>query len=183
MGIFITKEYIMKYNVVTNGKVVKKNLSKNQAEDYCEKMNKEFMDSQEKVQKQKVKSGLPLRKSKYELYKVEVVKENVIRLTESDLVRIIERIISEGNIDKSTKTKDFNVKMDNFQDSVKKFLKGKDCKVRQVGDDFEVHSGDTMIQIMFRKTGIKIKKEGDKFGKEFDFNEMGKIKSELNKML
>jgi hypothetical protein len=36
---------------------------------------------------------------------------------------------------------------------------------------------------MFRKTGIKIKKEGDKFGKEFDFNEMGKIKSELNKML
>ncbi|CAB4130130.1 hypothetical protein UFOVP117_270 [uncultured Caudovirales phage] len=173
----------MKYNVVTNGKVVKKNLSKKQAEDYCEKMNKEFMDSQEKVQKQKVKSGLPLRKSKYELYKVEVVKENVIRLTESDLVRIIERVINEGNIDKSTKTKDFDVKMDNFQDSVKKFLKGKDCKVKQVGDDFEVHSGDTMIQVMFRKTGINIKKEGDKFGKEFDFNEMGKIKSYLNKML
>ena len=73
--------------------------------------------------------------------------------------------------------------MDNFQDNVKKFLKGKDCKVKQVGDDFEVHSGDTIIQVMFRKTGIKIKKEGDKFGKEFDFNEMGKIKSELNNML
>lgn len=173
----------MKYNVVTNGKVVKKNLSKKQAEDYCEKMNKEFMDSQEKVQKQKVKSGLPLRKSKYELYKVEVVKENVVRLTESDLIRIIERVINEGNIDKSTKTKDFDVKKDNFQDSVKKFLKGKDCKVTQVGDDFEVHSGDTMIQVMFRKTGIQIKKEGDKFGKEFDFDEMGKIKSYLNKML
>ena len=85
----------MKYNVVTNGKVVKKNLSKNQAEDYCEKMNKEFMDSQEKVQKQKVKSGLPLRKSKYELYKVEVVKENVVRLTEKELTNIIKKVISE----------------------------------------------------------------------------------------
>jgi hypothetical protein len=85
----------MKYNVVTNGKVVKKNLSKKQAEDYCEKMNKEFMDSQEKVQKQKVKSGLPLRKSKYELYKVEVVKENVVRLTEKELTNIIKKVISE----------------------------------------------------------------------------------------
>lgn len=85
----------MKYNVVTNGKVVKKNLSKKQAEDYCEKMNKEFMDSQEEVQKQKVKSGLPLRKSKYELYKVEVVKENVVRLTETDLTNIVKRVINE----------------------------------------------------------------------------------------
>ncbi len=109
--------------------------------------------------------------------------KKVVRLTEKELTDIIKRVINEGNIDRSTKEKDFDVKMDNFQDSVKKFLKGKDCKVKQVGDDFEVHSGDTIIQVMFRKTGIKIKKEGDKFGKEFDFNEMGKIKSELNKML
>lgn len=86
----------MKYNVTKNGEVVKKNLSKKQAEEYCEKMNKEFMDSQEKVQKGKVKSGLPLRKSKYELYKVEVIKENVVRLTESDLMRIIKRVIKEN---------------------------------------------------------------------------------------
>jgi hypothetical protein len=70
----------MNYNVIKNKDVVKKNLSKKQAEDYCEKMNQEFMDSQEEMQKQKQKSGLPLRKSKYELYKVEVVKENVIKL-------------------------------------------------------------------------------------------------------
>jgi hypothetical protein len=86
----------MKYNVIKNGEVVKKNLSKKQAEDYCEKMNEKFMDSQEKVQKEKVKSGLPLKKSKYELYKVEVVKENVIRLTESDLVRLVKMVINES---------------------------------------------------------------------------------------
>ena len=85
----------MKYNVIKNGEVVKKKLSKKQAEDYCEKMNQEFMDSQEETQKRKQKSGLPLRKNKYELYKVEVVKENVIKLTESDLMRIVKRVIKE----------------------------------------------------------------------------------------
>lgn len=83
----------MKYNVIKNGEVVKKNLSKKQAEEYCEKMNQEFMDSQEEIQKRKQKSGLPLKKSKYELYKVEVVKENVIKLTESDLARIVKQVI------------------------------------------------------------------------------------------
>jgi hypothetical protein len=109
--------------------------------------------------------------------------KKIIRLTESDLMRIVKRIINEGNLDKSTKTKDFDVKLDKFQDNVKNFLKSKDCDVKQVGDDFEVHSDDKTIQIMFRKTGIKIKKEGEKFAKEFDFKEMGKIKSEINKML
>jgi hypothetical protein len=109
--------------------------------------------------------------------------KKVIRLTESDLMRIVKRIIKEGNIDKSTKTKDFDVKLDKFQDNVRTFLKSKDCKFKTVGDDFEVHSDDKTIQIMFRKDGIKIKKEGEKFAKEFDFKEMGKIKSELNKMI
>jgi hypothetical protein len=65
----------MKYNVTKNGEVVKKNISKKQAEEYCEKMNQEFMDSQEKIRKQQHNAGLPLKKSKYELYKVEVVKK------------------------------------------------------------------------------------------------------------
>jgi hypothetical protein len=85
----------MKYNVTKNGEVVKKNISKKQAEEYCEKMNQEFMDSQEKIRKQQHNAGLPLKKSKYELYKVEVVKENIIKLTESDLTKIITRIVKE----------------------------------------------------------------------------------------
>jgi hypothetical protein len=109
--------------------------------------------------------------------------KKVIRLSESDLMRIVKRVIQEGNLDKSSKSKDFDVKLDGFQDNVKNFLKNKDCKVKQVGDDLEVSSEDNTIQIMFRKTGIKIKKEGEKFSKEFDFKEMGKVKSEINRML
>lgn len=90
----------MKYNVLKGNEVVKKNLSKKQAEEYCDKMNKEFMEKQESIRKQQHNAGLPLRKSKYELYKVEVVKESkIIRLTESDLVRIVKRVINEGILD------------------------------------------------------------------------------------
>lgn len=63
----------MKYNVVKGNEVVKKNLSKKQAEEYYDKMNKEFMEKQESIRKQEHNAGLPLRKSKYELYKVEIV--------------------------------------------------------------------------------------------------------------
>ena len=95
----------MKYKVTKNGEVVKNNMSKKQAEEYCEKMNQDFMDSQEKIRKQQHKSGLPLRKNKYELYKVEVVKENVIRLTEDDLTRIVKRVINESSNEEDVKGK------------------------------------------------------------------------------
>lgn len=108
----------------------------------------------------------------------------IVRLTESDLERLVKRIINEGSIDKSTKEKDLDVKMENFRDKVKDFLKSKDCRVKQVGTDFEVHfGGEHVAQVMFRRNGITIKKEGNKFGKEFKFNEMGDIKSELSKMI
>lgn len=110
--------------------------------------------------------------------------KKVIKLTESELTNLIKRIIEEGNLEKSVKSKDYDVKLDRFQDTIKNFLKSKDCKVKQVGDDFEVHcDGEHIGQVMFRKTGIKIKAAGDKFGKEFDFTEMGKVKSELSKLL
>lgn len=86
----------MKYNVVKGNEVVKKNLSKKQAEEYCDKMNKEFKDKQESIRKQQHNAGTPLRKSKYELYKVEVVKESkTVRLSESQLTTIIENIVDE----------------------------------------------------------------------------------------
>ena len=37
--------------------------------------------------------------------------KKIIRLTESDLARIVKRVIQEGNIDKSSKEKDLDVKM------------------------------------------------------------------------
>lgn len=110
--------------------------------------------------------------------------KKVIRLTESQLISVIERVIQEGNIDKSTKEKDLDVKMENFRDKIKDFLKSKDCKVKQVGTDFEVHCDDEHVgQVMFRRNAITVKKKGSKFGKDFKFNEMGEIKAELSKLL
>jgi hypothetical protein len=65
--------------------------------------------------------------------------KKVIKLTESDIERLVEKIIREGKTDKSTKEKDLDVKMENFRDKIKDFLKSKNCTVKQVGTDFEVH--------------------------------------------
>jgi hypothetical protein len=94
----------------------------------------------------------------------------------------------EGKAEKAAKNpygnKTKEDKKDQLRKSVEDHIKTKDCKAKQVGDDFEVHcDGEHICQIMFRKTGIKIKSLGDKFGKEFDFTEMGKVKSELSKLL
>lgn len=110
--------------------------------------------------------------------------KKIVKLTESDLIRIVERVIQEGKTDKSIKEKDVDVKIERFQDTTKDFLKSHDCKVKQVGNDFEIHcDGEHVGQVMFRKDGITVKKEGTKFGKEFDFNELGKVKSEIKKLI
>lgn len=110
--------------------------------------------------------------------------KKVVRLTESQLINVIEKVIKEGSIDKSTKEKDLDVKMENFRDKIKNYLKSKDCKVKQVGTDFEVHcDGEHVGQVMFRRNAITIKKGGNKFGKDFKFNEMGEIKSMLSKIV
>lgn len=110
--------------------------------------------------------------------------KKIVKLTESDLIRIVERVIQEGKTDKSIKEKDVDVKIERFQDTIKDFLKSHDCKVKQVGNDFEIHcDGEHVGQVMFRKDGITVKKEGTKFGKEFDFNELGKVKSEIKKLI
>lgn len=110
--------------------------------------------------------------------------KKIVRLSESQLISVIKRIVKEGNIDKSTKERDLDVKMENFRDKIKNFLKEKDCKVKQVGTDFEVHcDGEHVAQVMFRRTGITVKKEGSKFGKEFNFSEMGELKRELTKLI
>ena len=116
-------------------------------------------------------------------YDIFIVMKKIVKLTESDLVRIVQRVVQEGKTDKGVKEKDSDVKIERFQDTIKNFIKSHDCKVKQVGDDFEIHSdGEHVGQIMFRKDGITVKKQGSKFGKEFDFNELGKVKSEIKKL-
>ena len=90
----------------------------------------------------------------------------------------------EGKLDKSTKEKDLDVKMDGFRDKIKNYLKSKDCTVKQVGTDFEIHCDKKHVgQVMFRRDHIVVKKKGNKFGRDFGFDEMGRIKAELNKVI
>jgi hypothetical protein len=117
-------------------------------------------------------------------YRIFIIMKNIVKLTESDLVRIVQRVIQEGKTDKGVKEKDADVKIEKFQDTIKNFIKSHDCKVKQVGNDFEIHcDGKHVGQVMFRKNGITVKKEGSKFGKEFDFNELGKVKTEIKNLI
>jgi hypothetical protein len=90
----------------------------------------------------------------------------------------------EGKTEKASKSSDSDVKLEDFRTKVKEFLKGKDCKVKQVGDDFEVHVDDEHVaQVMFRKDKMTVKKEGAKFGKDFKYNQLGDMKKELTSIL
>ena len=92
--------------------------------------------------------------------------------------------LGEGRTEKASKEKDSDVKLDDFRTKVKDFLKGKDCKVNQIGDDFEVHCDNEHIaQVMFRKDKMTVKKEGAKFGKDFNYNQLGDVKKELTSLL
>ena len=93
------------------------------------------------------------------------------------------QFVNEGKLMKS-KSVDSDVKKEQFREKVNNYVKSQDCKTKQVGDDFELHCNDEHIaQIMFRDDYIGIKKEGNKFPKEFKYNEFGKIKKELSKMI
>ncbi len=91
---------------------------------------------------------------------------------------------NEGRTEKSSKTSDPDVKLEDFRTKVKEFLKSKGCKIVQVGDDFEVHRDtEDVAQVMFRKDKMTVKKEGNKFGKDFEYNQLGDLKKELTSIL
>ena len=91
--------------------------------------------------------------------------------------------LGEGKLMKS-KSVDSDVKKEQFRDKVNSYVKSQDCKTKKVGDDFEVHLDDEHIaQVMFREDYIGVKKEGNKFPKEFGYDEFGKIKKELSSII
>jgi hypothetical protein len=98
--------------------------------------------------------------------------------------------LGEGVTEKSVKTKDKHTevkadKKDSFRKKVKDLVSSqKDCKVKQTGDDFEIHCSDEHIaQVMFRSDYVGVKKVGNKFPKEFGYEELGKIKSEITSII
>ena len=94
---------------------------------------------------------------------------------------------NEGRTMKASKEKDSDVKKDAFRDKIESHFKSLKCKYKQVGDDFEAEcevskDGDS-IQVMFRPDYIGLKKKGDKHTQEFKYTELGKVKSEISKLL
>jgi hypothetical protein len=91
--------------------------------------------------------------------------------------------MNEGRTDKVVKEKDTQVKVNEFRITIKNLLKSKNLDFKQVGDDFEVIIDKKRVgQIMFRKDKVTVKKENNKFGKDFNYNELGKIKTEINNL-
>lgn len=90
---------------------------------------------------------------------------------------------NEGRTMKASKAKDSDVKVDSFRDKIESHLKSLDCKYKTVGDDFEVNCDDKSLQVMFRKDYIGVKEKGTKNASEFKYTELGKVKSEITKLL
>ena len=107
-----------------------------------------------------------------------------------DVEEELERLesVSEGKAFKASKNPYGNVtkedKKDQLRKAVEDHIKDKECKTKKVGDDFEIHcDGEHIGQVMFRDEKITVKKQGEKFGKEFKYNELGKIKAEVTSVI
>ena len=85
---------------------------------------------------------------------------------------------------KATKTKDKDIKIRDFRDTIENLIKSFNYDYKKIGTDLEITKDKEIIaQIMFRDDYIGVKKIGNKFAKEFDYNELGKIKAELKSIL
>lgn len=90
----------------------------------------------------------------------------------------------EGVAMKSSKSGDSDVKKEGFRTKIEDFIKSKKCSTKKVGNDFEIHcDGENIAQIMFRDEYISVKKNGNKFPKEFKYQEFGNIKKEITEII
>lgn len=103
---------------------------------------------------------------------------------------LIVESLNEGVAEKSVRTKDKKTevkadKKDSFRKKIKDVIESnKDCKTKQVGDDLEIHCCDEHIaQVMLRDDYVGVKKVGNKFPKEFGYEELGKIKAEISSII
>ena len=76
-------------------------------------------------------------------------------------------------------------KKENFRTEVKNLVKSHDeFSIKQIGNDFSINKGgEHILQIMFRDDYVGVQKVGNKFPKEFEYNELGKIKKEIGEIL
>lgn len=73
---------------------------------------------------------------------------------------------------------------DAFRDKVRSHIKSLGCTSSQTGNDLSIYLDKKHIaQAMFRDDYVGIKKVGNKFTEEFEYNKLGEIKKELTKII
>lgn len=95
---------------------------------------------------------------------------------------------NEGKTFKSSKAynkRDYEPdKRDEFRGMIKDHIKSHSCITKRIGNDLEIYLlGKHICQVMFRKDYMSVKKVGEKFDKIFKYNELGKIKTEITKII
>ena len=71
-----------------------------------------------------------------------------------------------------------------MRDKVENHVKSQKCQTKQVGNDLEIHCNKEHIgQVMFRDDYVGVKEVGKKFAEEFGYDEFGKIKSAISKII
>lgn len=100
-----------------------------------------------------------------------------------DLLNTVTRV-KEGRIYKGAKLphegkEDFSNRKEDFRDKIENLLKSLDVNIDRIGNDFEASKNEIIIQIMFRDNVISLKKEGDRYTKDFSYSQFGKVKSEI----
>ncbi len=98
------------------------------------------------------------------------------------------KIFEEGKTYDVTKQKNKKVweesQKDTFRDKIKSHTKSLGCTSTQTGNDLSIHLDKKHIaQAMFRDDYVGIKKIGNKFVEEFDYDKLGEIKKELTKII
>jgi hypothetical protein len=93
--------------------------------------------------------------------------------------------VKEGRTyDVAKKVSKESTDINKFQDMIEKHITELKAKVKKVGSDFEIHyNGKHIGQVMFRKDYIAVKKEENKFPKEFEYSQKSKIKSEITELI
>jgi len=109
---------------------------------------------------------------------------NFDNFTKKDITTKVTKVKEGRTYDVAKKGKKEKYDISKFQETIQNHLRSLDVKIKKVGNDFEIHnSGKHIAQVMFREDYIGIKKEGNKFTKEFKYTELGKIKSEIRNIV
>jgi len=87
------------------------------------------------------------------------------------------------DVSKKIHSKDLD-KKEEFRLKIKSHVKSQGMRTKYVGNDLEVIcDGDMICQVMFRDGYVGIKKSGHKFIDEFEYSELGKIKSKITEII